>query len=372
MLRSLFIILIFANIGKAQTKLDVSFEGVSDDNFIKITSTKKISDSAVIINSRSTFLLGNILLNNYELLFISCHAKSKYFQFPILIRKNSNAIVSIDQSLKKIEIAGDDFLYKEQNDYYKNYGKLYNLYTQFKDTLVSKKYNDDSINLQNEYKLITNEYLNYPLKWVGNHSESPFSPAVIRLFIDKSNSLKKIDSLSLKCYESLDPIAKLDNSESEILQKTYAYYDEKYALFPVGSVPPNFKLIDAKGKSISLNSFANKWVLLDFWSSYCGPCRVNNSRLKELYNKYKYTNFTIISISADIDKAKWHQAIKDDNMEWNQISDLKGISQGILHDYRINALPTYFLISPDGKIAAHSIGGDIELIGKVIDKTLKK
>jgi len=101
---------------------------------------------------------------------------------------------------------------------------------------------------------------------------------------------------------------------------------------------------------VSLSDFKGKYVLLDFWASWCGPCRINNPILKSIINKYKNFNFELISISADEKSDKWKTAIKKDAMNWVNLSDLKGMKSQVVIEYGISAFPTYILIDPSGKI----------------------
>ncbi|MBS1579265.1 MAG: TlpA family protein disulfide reductase [Bacteroidetes bacterium] len=355
----------------AQAKLEVCFEGMPDSSLIKINPTINQKDSGYTNNSTAIFYLNNIS-TEYEVYFISCPKKLKGYSFPLFIKKNTNVFITISKDLKKVLIKGNDNIYNQQNDYYVKWDSLYKTYKLISDSIAIEKEKNEKVEIINERdKHAKLELETYPIKWVEEHKKSSFSPAVIRLFIDKTNVLQgKIDSISLSCFELLHPDAKLNNSESDILQQNFALFDNKYAFLPVGSVSPNFQLKDIKGEIINLNSFKGKWVLLDFWASYCIPCRENNAVLKLLFEKYNKINFTVISISADIDKENWVKAIKEDGMVWHQVSDFQSIKSGVMKMYHINALPTYFLISPNGIVAAHSIGGNIKLIEEVLNNII--
>lgn len=91
----------------------------------------------------------------------------------------------------------------------------------------------------------------------------------------------------------------------------------------IGKVAPEFSLPDTAGVSVSLSDFRGKYVLLDFWASWCPPCRRENPNVVKAFNEYKDKNFTIVGISLDKDKSKWMKAIADDNLAWTHLSDLK-------------------------------------------------
>jgi peroxiredoxin len=125
----------------------------------------------------------------------------------------------------------------------------------------------------------------------------------------------------------------------------------------VGQVAPDFTLPDPSGKMISLSSFRGKYVLVDFWASWCGPCRQENPNVVKAYQQFKGKNFTILGVSLDKTKDKWQEAIKADGLAWNHVSDLKFWESAVVPLYGINAIPTNFLLDPQGKIIAANLRG---------------
>jgi thiol-disulfide isomerase/thioredoxin len=126
-----------------------------------------------------------------------------------------------------------------------------------------------------------------------------------------------------------------------------------------GSKAPEFSQADTSGVMVSLSSFRGKYVLLDFWGSWCVFCRKESPNLIKNFEKYKDKGFTIISIAADDDKKKWMGAIHKDNVgRWTHLSDLKGMKNEVSKLYFINGYPSNFLIGPDGKIIAQNLRGE--------------
>ena len=126
----------------------------------------------------------------------------------------------------------------------------------------------------------------------------------------------------------------------------------------IGKVAPEFSLPDTAGVSVSLSDFRGKYVLLDFWASWCPPCRRENPNVVKAFNEYKDKNFTIVGISLDKDKSKWMKAIADDNLAWTHLSDLKYWDSEIPALYGVRGIPANVLLDPDGVIVAKNITGE--------------
>ncbi len=120
----------------------------------------------------------------------------------------------------------------------------------------------------------------------------------------------------------------------------------------VGDMAPEITMNDENGKTFSLSELKGKYVLVDFWASWCGPCRGENPNVVAAYEKYKNKNFTVLGVSLDKDKAEWMKAIKADKLNWKQISDLKFWNSASVELYGFDGIPYNVLIDPTGKIIA--------------------
>lgn len=128
----------------------------------------------------------------------------------------------------------------------------------------------------------------------------------------------------------------------------------------IGQTAPEFSLPDPNGKSISLSSFRGKYVLVDFWASWCKPCRMENPVVVAAYQQYKNRNFTVLGVSLDQPGGKddWMNAVMKDGLTWTQVSDLKFWDSPVVSLYRITGIPYNVLIDPTGKIIAESLRGE--------------
>lgn len=326
------------------------FDGAKDGDTVYLFSNRNITDTAFIKNNEAWFSLAK-MDNQWDTYFINYKNKADGVEFslPLFHNAKSDLFLKVSSDSKTFIISGDTNA-TLQNEFYKGLAAL-----------TQKNGNHFSKELSKEY------YIN----WVVKHNHSPFSAAIVRMFLDQTNILKELDTVAVRYFYQLLPEAIENNYEASIMQKQLALYDEKYSLLPVNSMAPSFVTKDTADNDLELEKFKGKWLLIDFWASWCGPCRRNSPLLKDFYLKYHDKGLEVLSISVDTNGELWKKAIVKDEMIWQHGSDLSGFISGVAQAYQITAVPHYFLISPEGRIVTKTLGGDVVIIEKAIKDFLK-
>ena len=187
--------------------------------------------------------------------------------------------------------------------------------------------------------------------FVRTHPQSPVALYVLRLYAKDNPG----DPTLRPLFDGLSPALKGSTAGKALAEKLSAT-----AKTGIGSMAMDFTQNDTLGKPVSLSAFRGKYVLLDFWASWCGPCRAENPTVVSAYAKYHRKGFEIIGVSLDRpgDKDKWLKAIDADKLTWTHVSDLQFWDNAVAKEYGVESIPQNFLIDPQGKIIAKGLRGD--------------
>ena len=170
-----------------------------------------------------------------------------------------------------------------------------------------------------------------------------------------------LTALEVKQHENYAVFAKRAPEELKGQDELVARIEEKAKRLAFASgegAAPNIKQATPEGGEMALSELRGKYVLLDFWASWCGPCRRENPNVVAMYQKYHKKGFDIFSVSLDKDKGRWLQAIEKDNMTWHHVSDLRGWANEAAAIYGVRSIPRTFLLDPEGNIIAKNLRGE--------------
>ena len=232
-------------------------------------------------------------------------------------------------------------------------------------------------NLKDQEKIILKnnilvKYQEYLKKFINQNQQSPSIIMVlgeIQNPVEFMNELLLIKKVIINQFENQKYLTDINNAiENANQQKKFLAQQEDRAIqeldqrkklgLEIGARAPEIALSDVNGKIIKLSSLKGNVVLIDFWASWCRPCRAENPNVVKLYNKYKNKDFTIYSISLDQDRKKWIDAINQDQLSWpNHVSELTGWKSTPGIQYGVSSIPKTFLIDKDGIIIGYDLRG---------------
>lgn len=200
-----------------------------------------------------------------------------------------------------------------------------------------------------DYQAMIDNNKVYTKNFVKEHSNSIVSAYIALFQLADQIDGTELDSITSKFAPEIS------KSEYVVKLKELVQEQKKTA---IGALAPDFTMNDTEGKPVQLSSLKGKIVLVDFWASWCGPCRQENPNVVKLYQQYHGKGFEILGVSLDKTKEDWLKAIKDDNLTWIHVSDLQFWQNAAARLYGVNAIPQSFLLDKDGKIIGKGLRGE--------------
>jgi len=328
---------------------------------------QKTPDSAEVKEGHYTFsgsvadlsqvTIATQLLSPKDMGNLSAHEKISLF-----LDKGESNITSTG-TLDKVTLSGPGT--RAQRDYEQAYKPMQEVIDSMRAITTSEAYKTDKklqaevmIRVSNLFEPMINTFTAY----AKGNPLSPISPYLVYMAAGfPLSDPMVVDSV----FHSLPPdrqkgrraeiiVAKLEKRKQEAVAKNEN--DEKAA---VGNPAKDFSENNTEGHPVSLSSFKGKYVLVDFWASWCGPCRMENPNVVKAYQTYKAKGFEVLGVSLDDEthKDKWLEAIQKDGLSWTQVSDLKGWSNAAAGLYGVAAIPQNVLIDPNGIIIAKNLRG---------------
>ncbi len=339
---------------QAQLKKQANISGIIKNSRFTTASLYQIGREATLISSaplgtdgKFSFVCDVLKTDMYKLQFDN----NNYVM--MILQAGEKLEISIDANdfHKSIAIKGSETsadIYRNQNSIMSHKASMDSVNNQLYKEMSNPKFDSIQKAYMAEYQKIKTDQDNILKSYI---QKNPKSLAILFL-----TEVLPIDN-NIDVYLKADSVLLETYPENVFIQNLHIQINESKKT-AIGILAPDFTLPDSTGKNISLSSFRGKYVLIDFWAAWCGPCRKEMPNMVRLYNDFNNKGFVILGVSLDKTRDKWVGAIRSEGMKWPNVSDLKFWQSEVGALYSVKAIPYTVLIDKEGKIIAKNLRGE--------------
>lgn len=314
-----------------------------------------IQDSVIVFDEKFTF---KGFTERPQLWYLTINSVDG--NLPLIIENEDFTIAVNSEDLKKSTVSGS-----KSNEAFTTYTRNYQDLVNKRNTLLAENatlQSTEDATAKNkiaiQIKNANQELSNYPLDFIKEHPDNYFSLLLLESLITTTNT--DIGTLETQFNLLAPELKNLDYGQRVLDQlKVKKMQLAQFSALDVGKIAPDFSAPDPDGNPVTLSDIRGKVTIIDFWASWCGPCRKENPNVVKVYQKYHDKGLEIINVSLDRPghKEKWLKAIKDDKLTWHHVSHLNYFDDPVAKLYNIRAIPSTYILDASGTIVAKNLRG---------------